>query len=194
VFLISHVIFVLLFSSIAVGGGEQYGENCEVFDCSNTISAYTGDRCGAFSTPTLRSAELVEYMYEAKWPCADGCNLCGEGGRMTMGNNNFSYPSTFLSDNVTIECYALQYDAFIGGLSEGDYCQTIPPLVEDLCGCEVPPTEAPAEISSDPPAETPTAGSPTVTPPMPTGAAPSIIKNGMAMAGILAAATIVWVW
>ncbi|KAG7374380.1 hypothetical protein IV203_013475 [Nitzschia inconspicua] len=184
--------------SIAIGGGEEFGENCEVFDCSNTIVAYTGDRCGAFSTPALRSVHLVEYMYEEKWPCPDGCNLCGNGGRMTMGNNTFTYPSQLLVSNLSIPCYDLQYDALTGGLAEGGYCVTFPPLVESLCGCLIPPTEAPVGMPSvNTPVDTP-AGSPTVTAPTlgpaPSGAATPVIRHGEIFAGILAAAALVWVW
>ena len=150
---------------IAVGGGDQYGENCEVFDCTNTIAGYAGDRCGAFSDPALRSVVLVEYLYENRWPCADGCNLCGEGGRMTTGSNNFTYPAQFLDTNVSIACYDLQYDALTGGLSQGDYCTNLPPLVNDVCGCVAPPTTAPNSPPSEPPAGTPTDTPPTGTPP-----------------------------
>lgn len=167
----------------------MYGENCEVFDCSNTQSAYAGDRCGAFSNPTLRSVELVEYLYEAQWPCSDGCNLCGDGGRVTLGNNNFSYPSQFLKSNVSISCYDLQYDALTGGLSQGDYCLTVPPLVDTLCGCELPPTVAPVE--------SPTSGLPVNPPtlaPLPTAGAASTLTNpGVTIAGLLGAvAAVVW--
>jgi hypothetical protein len=186
-------------SFIAIGGGEAYGENCEVFDCSNTVSSYQGDRCGAFSNPTLRSVAVVEYLYHAHWPCSNGCNLCGDSGRMTMGTSNFTYPSLYLKSNVSIQCYDLQYDALTGGLSRGDYCLTFPPLVEDLCGCEISSVGVPVETPTidppvDTPVETPTAPAPTTLAPLPTAGAISMVHQGVLNAGMLMAAAFVWAW
>ncbi|KAL3912490.1 MAG: hypothetical protein SGILL_006861 [Bacillariaceae sp.] len=176
---------------IDVGGGDQYGENCEVFDCSNTVASYSGDRCGAFSDPALRAVALVEYLYESRWPCADGCNLCGEEGRMTNGSNNFTYPAQFLETDVTIQCYDLQYDALTGGLSQGDYCTNLPPLVNDICGCVAPPTSAP-DTPTDAPVNTPTDTPPTGTPP---GGATNLSRSGFGVtviAGVAVVLSALW--
>jgi hypothetical protein len=189
-----YFLFLLSYSSdIAVGGGAEYGENCEVFDCSNTVSAYKGDRCGAFSTPTLRSMALVEYLYSAHWPCYNGCNLCGEAGRVTMGTNNFTYPSQFLKSNVTIQCYDLQYDALTGGLSQGDYCLTLPPMMGDLCGCENSPVGAPVETPTiDPPSEVPPGAAPSTIAPSPSSEAVSVTNPNVIFAGMLLSAAFIW--
>jgi hypothetical protein len=156
-----------LSSQINIGGGETYGENCEVFDCTNTAINYAGDRCGSFSDPTLRSVSLVEYLYENFWPCEGGCNLCGEGGRMTSGLNNFTYSSQFFEEDVSFQCYNVQYNALTGAFIDGDYCNALPPIAEEPCGCGkvAQPTEAP--VSS--PVESPTDDSPVASPDSPTG-------------------------
>jgi hypothetical protein len=51
---------------IAVGGGETYQENCEVFDCTNTAIRYAGDRCGVFANPTLLIESELGYLYQGE--------------------------------------------------------------------------------------------------------------------------------
>jgi hypothetical protein len=51
---------------INVGGGDMYGENCEVFDCTNTGIKYAGDRCGAFANPTLLIESEINYLYRGE--------------------------------------------------------------------------------------------------------------------------------
>jgi hypothetical protein len=112
---------------------------------------------------------------------------------MTIGTNNFSYPSLYLKTNVSIQCYDLQYDALTGGLSQGDYCQTIPPLVEELCGCESPPTGAPGETPTiDTPIEAPTVAIPTTSASPPLARTISIMNRGVMIAGILVGAATLW--
>lgn len=121
---------------------------------------------------------------------------------MTKGLNNFTYPQQLLDENVTIGCYDLQYDAFIGGLAEGDYCAKIAPLVEELCGCVAgSSTDAPAGVTSSP-AGAPSVASPTLDPapasptvgPMLSGGGPSpVLNRAVALAGILTVAAFAWI-
>jgi hypothetical protein len=105
---------------------------------------------------------------------------------MTTGINNFTYPSLYLKTNVSIQCYDLQYDALTGGLSQGDYCLTLPPLLEDICGCKIPPGGAPVPTPNiDTPMEAPTVAAPTTVPPSPTAGAISVMNQGVIIAGML---------
>jgi hypothetical protein len=88
---------------------------------------------------------------------------------MTNGSNNFTYPSQFLDSNVTIQCYDLQYDALTGGLSQGDYCTNVPPLINEICGCAAPSTSAPTTGPVDTPNESPVS--------IPTDATPAPIQG-----------------
>lgn len=180
-------------SEINVGGGEEYGENCEAFDCSNTFINYVGDRCGAFSNPTLRSVSLVEYFYESKWPCSTGCNLCGDGGRMTNGSNNVTYESPFFDNNVTLSCYDLQFDALTGQLAESNYCDVLPPLVEEVCGCIGSPTEPPALPPTTPTISPPTP-SPVTFPTNPPSASSSLSATSISLvgAGLVMTLSVLW--
>mmetsp|Transcript_19531 Transcript_19531/g.47152 ORF Transcript_19531/g.47152 Transcript_19531/m.47152 type:complete len:565 (+) Transcript_19531:132-1826(+) len=151
---------------IAIGAGVTYGENCEVFDCTNTFLNYAGDRCGAFTEPTLRYVSITEYLYDAFWPCpSGGCNLCGDGGRMTTGFENFTYTTQFLNVTDTFYCYDVNYQALTGGLYGTSYCSTLPGVVQDVCGCSNPSQPStPTDDSSNnqpqpqpgPPSEAPT--------------------------------------
>jgi hypothetical protein len=132
----------------------------EMEDCTNTFLNYAGDRCGAFSDPTLRSASIVEYLYDSFWPCPKGgCNLCGEGGRMTAGYANFTYTTQFLNVTDTFYCYDVNYQAVTGGLYGTSYCDTLPGVVQEVCGCVVvtPPNPPPTTVTNptDPPAGEP---------------------------------------
>jgi hypothetical protein len=51
---------------IAIAGGKDYSENCEVFDCENTVINYIGDRCGTFANPTLLIESELNYLYEGE--------------------------------------------------------------------------------------------------------------------------------
>lgn len=170
---------------VDVGGGNSYGENCEVFDCTNTPIRYAGDRCGVFASPTLLIEAEINYRYQGEklialpcpafcvvwsirpssnmllllrlplflehWPCADGCNLCGENGFMTKGKSSFNYTPPFLAAMTTFECYDIMYGAMIGGLSETNLCDALPPLANEPCGCEGGSTAAPVEVPLEQP-------------------------------------------
>jgi len=134
---------------ISIGGGSQYGENCEVFDCTNTHLKFSGDRCGLFSSPTLLVEAEVNYLYSRFWPCPDGCNLCGENGYMTNGRANFTYRPQLLAVDYYFQCYDIMYGAMVGGLGETNYCETLPPLAKEPCGCQngltLPPGTTPVQ-------------------------------------------------
>ena len=127
---------------ISIGGGVEYGENCEVFDCSNTKINYQGDRCTLFSNPILRQVSLSNYLYESKWPCPNGgCNICNKddgNARMTNAiNGNFTYSSPFFENkNVTMNCYSAMYDGMRGAFSDSNYCESLQSTVQEPCGCE----------------------------------------------------------
>ncbi len=163
---------------IDIGGGEAEGENCEVFDCSNTPINYSGDRCRAFSYPALRGASVVEYLYSYVWgseqTCSpNACNLCGENGRMTNHDANFTYSPPFLSTGTTFVCSEINSDALTGRLVDSDYCQTLSALAEEPCGCvdgtssdrpadepTAAPTEEPTTDDDEPPSDAPPSDAP----------------------------------
>jgi hypothetical protein len=127
---------------VSIGGGVEYGENCEVFDCSNTKINYQADRCTLFSDPVLRQVSFSNYLYESKWPCPNGgCNICNKddgNARMTNAiNGNFTYSSPFFEDkNVTLNCYGAMYDGMRGAFSDSSYCEAFQSVVQEPCGCE----------------------------------------------------------
>jgi hypothetical protein len=89
------------------------------------------------------------------WPCEEGCNLCGDNGYMTNGKNNFSYTSVFLDSATTFRCYDVMYSALVGGLSGTSYCDSLPPLAAEPCGCEGGSSGFPDESPADPQLSTP---------------------------------------
>jgi hypothetical protein len=200
---------------IKIGGGSQYGENCEVFDCLNTPIRFQGDRCGLFANPTLLLESEINYLYKQFWPCPGGCNLvrdnresygitwrvrtrsahhlfsflfffrihqtkCGENGYMTNGRSNFTYQSQLLATPYVFQCYDIMYGAMVGTLSDTNYCDSLPPLANEPCGCMGGPSLAPAlqppPNSATTPAPVPTSSTDTMSlapsPPIPASTEP----------------------
>jgi hypothetical protein len=145
---------------ISIDGGVEYGENCEVFDCSNTKINYQANRCTIFSDPVLRQLSLSNYLYESKWPCPNGgCNICSKddgNARMTNAvNGNFAYISPFYeSKNVTMNCYGAMYDGMRGAFSDSSYCESFQSIVQEPCGCESSIDMNTIIINNDSPPET----------------------------------------
>jgi hypothetical protein len=96
---------------------------------------HPGDRCGLFANPTLLVEAELNYLYQTFWPCPGGCNLCGENGYMTNGRANFPYTSPLLATESLFQCYDIMYGAMVGSLTETSYCDTLPPLAQEPCGC-----------------------------------------------------------
>jgi hypothetical protein len=105
-------------------------------------------------------------VFAEHWPCEDGCNLCGDNGYMTNGKNSFNYTPAFLAGSTTFKCYDIMYGALVGGLSGTSYCDFLPSVAAEPCGCEGGSTAVPGESPIDQPTSPPVddADSPTVTP------------------------------
>lgn len=113
------------------------------------------------------------------WPCEDGCNLCGVNGYMTKGKKSFNYTSQLLSGAKTLYCYDIMYEAMIGGLYGTSYCESLPSLAKEPCGCVSSPAEQPSSPpveDADPPTVTPVEGEPgnSVSPPTTTAGGSSL--------------------
>lgn len=54
---------------------------------------------------------------------------------MTNGKANFTYISPLLETESLFQCYDVMYGAMVGSLSESSYCENLPSLVQEPCGC-----------------------------------------------------------
>jgi hypothetical protein len=81
---------------------------------------------------------------------------------MTNGKNSFNYTPQRLATATTFVCYDIMYGAMVGGLAETSYCESLPSVASEPCGCVSPstilPGEGPVSQPSVPPASAPVAG------------------------------------
>jgi hypothetical protein len=54
---------------------------------------------------------------------------------MTNGKANFTYQPPFLASSYIFKCYDIMYGAMVGGLVDTKYCDTLPPVAKEPCGC-----------------------------------------------------------
>lgn len=197
------------------------GSDGRGFDCLNTALNFSGYAPSNYTVPdavTILQAGYGYYSPIYDGPCASGCNLCGEGGAMTIRDVNVSFPT-----GDSFECGYLEIAAFAGAFANSsaelgtDLCVLLPPLVMDTCGCEggvmapttAPvPTEAPGAdggvptdpptVMSGPPAMVPTMGGTTPAPagggaaPMPSGAVSKPAGGFLVAAAVVALGTMFW--
>lgn len=78
---------------------------------------------------------------------------------MTQGYANFTYTTQFLNVTDVFYCYDVNYQAVTGGLYGTSYCETLPKVVREVCGCATIPTAPPVDMPADSP--------PTIAPPAP---------------------------
>jgi hypothetical protein len=161
------------------------GGLCQGFNCENTDLGTSGSTCSVSFVQAL----AVGYLYSTL-PCPNGCNLCGEGGTMTNAGANFTLP-----DGYSISCFVTQNAALTGYFATGDYCTTLPPLVEEPCGCSLAPGQAPAPGAPAPapgapePAPGPTQGGsePGAPTPSPDSGAATLLSHTVAAMSVVGA-------
>mmetsp|Transcript_8307 Transcript_8307/g.13146 ORF Transcript_8307/g.13146 Transcript_8307/m.13146 type:complete len:492 (+) Transcript_8307:196-1671(+) len=103
---------------------------CSTFDCTNTDLGVSGTFCD-YTIPEYQISNTL--LYNAL-PCANGCNLCGDGNYIIDRYANLTLPES----NFTYECNILELAALAGYFenADGDLCNELPPLVKDTCGCD----------------------------------------------------------
>lgn len=115
--------------------------SCTEFDCSNTNVGTSSTYCN-YNIP---SKQVQNILLFDSLPCENGCNLCGEGQRITGVDVDFS-----LLNNQTYDCGKIELAALAGYFEGSNLCTDLSPAIEEICGCSgsgsgLDPTEAPVD-------------------------------------------------
>jgi hypothetical protein len=107
---------------------------CREFDCENTPLGTSASICDY----NILEAFATAYLYD-QLPCENGCNLCGEGARMTdSATKQFTIPRV-----ATLNCFQTQLLAMTGNYNR-QQCLELEELVNEPCNCEeASPTASP---------------------------------------------------
>jgi hypothetical protein len=108
--------------------GDDTPLDCVAFDCGNTELGLSATVCDYSIVELI----VADYLLYGSLPCPNGCNLCGEGGFMTLTEQNVTFPN-----GQIYNCQLVGTAALAGSFAnvEPDLCVVLPPVVMDECGC-----------------------------------------------------------
>lgn len=169
----------------------QPNVTCNNFDCSNADETIgSGIICG---DDTIVSAKIEDHLTYAPLPCEGGCNICPSNGEMSLVDNNV----TMITGDV-YQCWQLNLAAQAGYLQDmpGDLCNSLLEVVNEPCGCVVPPATEVPEVTPTSDEDTNPEAAPTDAPMSSTepneASDGATVKSGFSFAATALAATFSW--